>query len=145
VFSSLPKQAFLNNEHLRNMRSGSRQAHMKDPFRDAIYSQTIACSCDRTHHIEPHGVIYESGAPARLPEALSACARGPRAFLLMDARTREGLLGIFEYPGKIPIYPSSPAQAPLRGVSSLYGERCCGILANEERLSCNREATGGPL
>ena len=62
---------------------------MKHPFPDTIYGQTIPCSCGRTHHIEPHGVIYESGALTRLPESLSACARGQRAVLLMDARTRK--------------------------------------------------------
>ena len=56
---------------------------------DTIYGQTIQCNCGKTHHIEPHRVIYEKGALTRLPRVLSEYATGRRVVLLMDIRTRD--------------------------------------------------------
>ena len=56
---------------------------------DTLYGQTIQCNCGKTHHIEPHRVIYEKGALTRLPEVLSEYTTGRRVVLLMDVRTRD--------------------------------------------------------
>ncbi|MGA9349573.1 MAG: sn-glycerol-1-phosphate dehydrogenase [Anaerolineae bacterium] len=56
---------------------------------DTLYGQTIQCNCGKTHHIEPHRVIYEKGALTRLPRVLSEYTTGRRAVLLMDIRTRD--------------------------------------------------------
>ena len=56
---------------------------------DTLYGQTIQCNCGKTHHIEPHRVIYEKGALTRLPQVLSEYATGRRVVLLMDIRTRD--------------------------------------------------------
>ncbi len=58
-------------------------------MKDFIYGQTIECECGRTHHIEPHRVIYEKGALTRLPEVLSEYTAGRQVVVLMDVRTRE--------------------------------------------------------
>jgi glycerol-1-phosphate dehydrogenase [NAD(P)+] len=56
---------------------------------DTLYGQTIQCNCGKTHHIEPHRVIYERDALTRLPQVLSEYATGRRVVLLMDIRTRD--------------------------------------------------------
>lgn len=62
---------------------------MNSSTMDTLYGQTIQCNCGKTHHIEPHRVLYEKGALTRLPRVLSEYTTGRRVVLLMDIRTRE--------------------------------------------------------
>ncbi len=57
---------------------------------NAIYGQTFACKCGRTHRIDPQGVIYAPNALAQLPDVAVQWtpAPGRRAVVLMDVRTR---------------------------------------------------------
>jgi glycerol-1-phosphate dehydrogenase [NAD(P)+] len=61
---------------------------VNDSTIDTIYGQTIQCNCGKTHHVEPHRVIYEKGALTRLPRVLSEYTTGRRVVVLMDIRTR---------------------------------------------------------
>jgi glycerol-1-phosphate dehydrogenase [NAD(P)+] len=54
-----------------------------------LFGQTFDCACGRTHAIEPREVVYGPDALDRVPEVCRRATDGPRAAVLMDARTRE--------------------------------------------------------
>jgi len=55
----------------------------------ALYGQTLACACGRTHTITPHEICLEDAALDRLPALLEHHAHpGPLA-VLMDLRTQD--------------------------------------------------------
>ncbi|MFH0911048.1 MAG: iron-containing alcohol dehydrogenase [Planctomycetota bacterium] len=53
-----------------------------------LLGETFACSCGRTHVIEPREAIYADEALSLLPEILARHALGRRAAVLLDERTR---------------------------------------------------------
>ncbi len=54
-----------------------------------LYGKTLACSCGKTHRIQPREVIYAEDAPAALAAACETVTPGRRVAVLTDARTRE--------------------------------------------------------
>ena len=56
---------------------------------DNLFGRTFACSCGRTHRIDPKEVIRDDRAVERLGEVCARYTDGRRTAVLMDARTRE--------------------------------------------------------
>jgi glycerol-1-phosphate dehydrogenase [NAD(P)+] len=61
---------------------------MAEPTGANLFGRTFACSCGRTHRIEPRCVVYGDDAGQRLASLCADLTAGRRAAAVMDARTR---------------------------------------------------------